>query len=189
MPMKTTFDTARTPSPDGASPSVRDALDLRVPIARVRRQHPQQPLGRAVGRDLLGDDRGARQRAAFDELVEERPGDVAYAAKFARAAMIDPVPELRDAHIEFASGNPDLGESADDFGARSWAARAASVITGASSMRRLKPPTSSCRRGPKADGVAPNPARDRLYSLFSKNDLSMRTAKPKPTRLRIKLRH
>jgi hypothetical protein len=95
--------------------------------------------------------------------------------------MIDPVPELRDAHIEFVSGNPDLGESADDFGARSWAARAASVITGASSMRRLKPPTSSCRRWPKADGVAPNPARDRLYSLFSKTISRCGPPNPNPS--------
>jgi hypothetical protein len=39
-------------------------------------------------------------------------------SKLARAAMIDPVPELRDAHVEFALGNPDFAEGADDFGAR-----------------------------------------------------------------------
>ena len=84
----------------------------------MRRGHAQEPLARAVGRDLLGDNFGPGERAALGELLEERPGDIAHRRKLARAAMVDPMPELRGAHVELALGRADFGESADDFGAR-----------------------------------------------------------------------
>ena len=178
MPMKTTFDTARTPSPDGTRPpspggvppgkspsrsratmtwptisaAVRlraqacvpvwqkvqlsvqptwlethkraavgfgdvDGLDLGAFVAGIGGRHAQQPLAGAVGRHLLGGDLGPRQSEALAELVEQRPGDVAHRREVARAAMVDPVPELRPAHAQFALGDADLGERAHQLDA------------------------------------------------------------------------
>src|SRR5580704_5303838 len=46
------------------------------------------------------------------------PGDVAHRRKFTRAAMVDPVPQLRGAHVELALGRADFGQRKFDLGAR-----------------------------------------------------------------------
>ena len=78
----------------------------------------QEPLAGAVGGKLLGDDLGPREGAAFGQPVEHRPGDMAHRREFAGAAMVDPAPQLRGAHIELALGRPSLGKRAPELGAR-----------------------------------------------------------------------
>ncbi len=75
-----------------------------------------QPLARAVGRHLLDDDLGAREVVPRGELLEQGLGDVAHRREFARAAVVDPVPELRHAHLQLALGHADLGERAGELG-------------------------------------------------------------------------
>ena len=95
-----------------------DALDFGALVERMRRRHPEQPFARAVGRNLFSDDVGPREIVAFRELVEERAGNVAHRGKLAHAAMIDPMPKLRDAHVALALGDAEVGQGAGDFGAR-----------------------------------------------------------------------
>ena len=113
-----------------------DALDLGAPIEQMRGRHAQEPLARAVGRDLFGGDFGSGERATLGEFLEERPGDIAHRGKLARAAMVDPVPELRGAHVELALGRADFGESADDFGARRAGEADWRAIQGSQGRRR-----------------------------------------------------
>jgi hypothetical protein len=168
--MKTMFDTARTPSPLGVSPSAGaippgkspvarhhdladdlgcgqvahqrhragvaeraiegaahlarhakraavglrnvDAFDFRALVEAVGWGEAQEPLPGAVGGDLLGHDFGPRECAAFGEPVEHRTGDIAHRRELARAAMVDPMPELRGAHLEVALGHARFGEGA-----------------------------------------------------------------------------
>ena len=55
---------------------------------------------------------------ALGEPFEQRTLNVAHIGKFAGAAMIDPVPELRGAHARFALVNAEFGNGGKDFGAR-----------------------------------------------------------------------
>ena len=95
-----------------------DAFDLGALVAAVGGGHAEQPFARAVGGNLLGDDFGARQRMALGEPIEQRAGDVAHRGKLARAAMVDPVPELRDAHVALALGHAEVGKRAGELGSR-----------------------------------------------------------------------
>ena len=92
-----------------------DALDLRALVEGMGRGHPHQPLPRAVGRHLLGDNLGPGEGEALGELVEHRPGDVAHFGEIASASVVNPVPELRDAHFALALGHADVFERACDF--------------------------------------------------------------------------
>ena len=92
-----------------------DAFDLRALVEAMRGRHAQEPLARAVGGDLLGSDLRPRERIAVGELLEQRPGDVAHRREIARAAMVDPVPELGGAHLELALRHADFGERMAEF--------------------------------------------------------------------------
>jgi hypothetical protein len=95
-----------------------DALDLGAFVVPADRGQPDQPFARAVRRDLLGDDLWTGQRVALGELFEQRPRDVAHGGKIARAAMVDPMPELGGPHAGLALGNADVEESMRQFDAR-----------------------------------------------------------------------
>ena len=87
-----------------------DALDLRALVERPRRGHPQQPLARAVLRDLLADDRGTVERVGVGQRLAQALADVRHRLEVADAAQVDPMPELPDAHPQLALGHADGGE-------------------------------------------------------------------------------
>ena len=95
-----------------------DALDFRALVVRMGGRHPEQPFAGAVGRDLFGDDFGPHEAIARRKRLQERPRDVAHRRKLARAAVVNPVPELRDAHVALALGDADFGKGAGKLGAR-----------------------------------------------------------------------
>ena len=93
-----------------------DALDLGALVERTRRGHADEPLARAVLRDLLGDDRRAVEGVDRGERAWRRPlPTFVMASKVAGAAQIDPVPELGDAHLQLALGHADRREPVLQF--------------------------------------------------------------------------
>ncbi len=95
-----------------------DALDLGALVEAMGGRHAQKPFPGAIGGNLFGGDLGARKGKALGELFEQRTRDVAHGAEVARAAVIDPVPELGRAHIEVALRHARLRERALKLGAR-----------------------------------------------------------------------
>ena len=53
---------------------------------------------------------------ALGELVEKRGRDIAHRGELPDAAMIDPMPELGDAHAPLARRDADLGERLGKLG-------------------------------------------------------------------------
>jgi len=78
----------------------------------------QPPFARAIDRDLLGDDLGARQGEARGEPCPEILGDIAHGAEIGRSADVEPMPELADAHAHLARGHADRGERLAEARAR-----------------------------------------------------------------------
>ncbi len=66
----------------------------------------QQPLARAVGRDLRLDHLGPRDDEALGQPGALRLGDVAHRRKVADAAIVDPVPGLLGAQLRLPRVHP-----------------------------------------------------------------------------------
>ena len=79
----------------GAAVGVGDEHHLEI-VAVVG---AQQPLARAVGRDLRFDHFGPRDDEALGEPAALRLGDVAHRRKVADPAVVDPVPDLLGAEL------------------------------------------------------------------------------------------
>ena len=87
-----------------------DGFDLRRASFVAALGKPQQPLARAVDRDLLGDDLRTVERVECFEATAQILRDVRHVFEARHAAHVDPAPELADAHAELLFGNAGRGE-------------------------------------------------------------------------------
>jgi len=97
-----------------AAVRVRDENHLEI-VAVVRLE---EPLAGAVGRDLLHDHLGPRDRKAFGQPGAVRLGDVAHRLETGSAAIIDLVPDLLGAQLGLAGVHAGLDERIADRVAR-----------------------------------------------------------------------
>src|SRR5207245_9145407 len=79
-------------------------------FARMLAGKPQRPLARTVDRDLLGGDLRPRQREIRSEDRAQVLRDAGHRVEMLRAADVEPMPDLGDAHVELALRYPDRAE-------------------------------------------------------------------------------
>ena len=94
-----------------------DALDLVRTLAAFAGQ-AKEPLAGAVGRHLLRHHLGTRQREVLRQHGAQLLRHAGHGVEVARAAHIDPVPELLHAHLALLLGDAGLPQRVGQFGAR-----------------------------------------------------------------------
>ncbi len=102
------------------APTAVDAAGISVPLCAAASQSSRRSraTARAVGRDLLGHDLGARERKM---LVERRPQvfrDAGHRIEPARAAHVEPMPDLLDPHLALGRRHADACERLRQLRAR-----------------------------------------------------------------------
>ena len=94
-----------------------DALDVVGQPVELARQ-PDQPFARAVDRDLLGDDFRPRRGETLRQCCAQILGQRRHFRETLRAAHVEPLPDLLDAHALLALGHAGAAEDLREPGAR-----------------------------------------------------------------------
>jgi len=81
------------------------AFDLGAFVLAVHRVKPEQPFPRAVAGNLLATISGRERLNCAARVARRTLADIGHRSRTSRR-HVDPMPELRHAHADFASGTP-----------------------------------------------------------------------------------